>query len=115
MTQHRLDANRLRALRETRGLTQQEVAEGLARSAWAHDKCVVDVNADMVSKWERADKQPSRLYRRFICLLFDVDPAEIGLAVQLPASRECGILALPGVALVEHLDTEAELLKWPWP
>ena len=111
MTQHRLDSSRLRALRETRGLTQQEVAEGLARLAWAHDRCAVGVNADMVSKWERADKQPSRLYRRLICLLFDVDPAEIGLAVQLPAGATCGTVALPGVGVIEHLDKEASLLK----
>jgi len=111
MTQHRLDSNRMRELRQTRGLTQQEVAEGLARLAWAHDRCAVGVNADMVSKWERADKQPSRLYRRLICLFFDVDPAEIGLAVQLRSAQSWGTVELPGVALAEHLDTEAELLK----
>ena len=65
----------------------------------------------MVSKWERADKQPSRLYRRLICLFFDVDPAEIGLAVQLRTAQSWGTVELPGVALVEHLDTEVQLLK----
>ena len=111
MTQHRLDSNRLRELRETRGLTQQEVAEGLARLAWAHDHCAVGVNADMVSKWERADKQPSRLYRRLLCLFFEVDPVDIGFANRLQTPQACATVELPGVALVEHLDREAELLK----
>ena len=46
-------STRLRALREERGWTQQEVAEQLSRLAFLRMKRHVGVNADMVAKWER--------------------------------------------------------------
>jgi hypothetical protein len=68
----------LRAHRERLGMTQTEVAEGLARLAWLHHKGRVGVNADMVSKWERGTKAVSQLYQEMYCALFDVQAAELG-------------------------------------
>lgn len=108
MTQQRMDARRLRDLRRARCLTQQEVAEGLARLAWAHEQSAVGVNSDMVSKWERGAKQPTRIYRRLLCLYFDVAPADLGISVQLPAGTSAA--PAPGLGLVEFLEGEARLL-----
>jgi transcriptional regulator with XRE-family HTH domain len=55
-------------------LTQQDVAERLARLSWAQEQRHVGVNADMVSKWERGEKAPSRFYMRLLCSLFGVTP-----------------------------------------
>ena len=60
------------ALREGRdelGLTQQEVADGLARLAWQRDAKRVGVDANMVSKWERGESRPWAIYRRLLCSL----------------------------------------------
>ncbi|MDQ1675722.1 MAG: hypothetical protein QOC93_866 [Actinomycetota bacterium] len=69
----RVSGVRLRELREARGLTQHEVAEELVHLAWVRDGMHVGVNADMVSKWERDEKHPSRLYTELLGLLYDVD------------------------------------------
>src|SRR5690348_12664653 len=92
---------RLREFRERRGLTQQEVAEELTKLAWSRDHQRVGVNADMVSKWERGEKRPSRMYRDLYCLLFRVTSAELGLTgaeasldlpePQLPEARLAGL------------------------
>jgi DNA-binding XRE family transcriptional regulator len=68
----------LRELRLQRGMTQQEVAEALERLAWVQNTRRVGVNADMVSKWERGQKSPSRFYLRLLCSLFEVDAHELG-------------------------------------
>ena len=61
---------RLQEHRTRLGLTQEAVAEELARLAWVHYGMRVGVNADMVGKWERGEKGPSKLYRRLLCLLY---------------------------------------------
>src|SRR5258708_18437926 len=77
---------RLRALREERGWTQQEVADQISRLAWLRRRERVGVNADMVAKWERGEKRPSPRYRDLLCLLFGADAQTlgIGVAAQLP-------------------------------
>lgn len=72
------NASRLRERRLQRGMTQQEVAEALERLAWLQQSQRVGVNPDMVSKWERGTKRPSRLYLRLLCALFEVTPAQLG-------------------------------------
>jgi hypothetical protein len=103
------DPGQLRVNREIRGLTQQDVAEGLARLAWLHEGKAVGVNADMVSKWERGQKQPSPFYRRLFCLLFEVGPADMCLSSG-PASPLMEP-ALPGSSLIDQLDRESALLR----
>jgi transcriptional regulator with XRE-family HTH domain/tetratricopeptide (TPR) repeat protein len=71
----------LKALREDRGWTQQDVAEQIARLAWLRRREHVGVNADMVAKWERGEKRPSPRYRELLCLLFGVDAQALGIGV----------------------------------
>ena len=70
---------RLQEHRTRLDLTQEAVAEELARLAWVHYEMRVGVNADMVGKWERGEKRPSKLYRRVFCLLFQATEEELGL------------------------------------
>ncbi len=70
------DAVPWRRLRQSRGMTQQDVADALAQLAWTHESRRVGANADMVSKWERGEKSPSAFYRRLLGLLFDA-PATV--------------------------------------
>ena len=77
---------RLRALREERGWTQQDVAEQVSRLAWLRQHEHVGVNADMVAKWERGDKRPSPRYRELLSLVFETDAHGLGLAGSAPAA-----------------------------
>ena len=72
---------RLQEHRTRLDLTQEAVAEELARLAWVHSGMRVGVNADMVGKWERGEKRPSKLYRRLLCLLYQATEEELGLRV----------------------------------
>lgn len=66
-------AERIRSLRERRGWTQLQVAQHLDRLAWTQSGKHVGVNADMVAKWERGVKAPSRRYQELLGCLFDDD------------------------------------------
>ena len=69
---------RLQERRARAHLTQEAVAEELARLAWVHQGIRVGVNADMVGKWERGEKRPSKFYRRLLCLLYECSAEELG-------------------------------------
>src|SRR5712692_6650699 len=100
---------RLKALRQERGWTQQEVAEQLDRLAWLRRHKRVGVNADMVAKWERGEKRPSPLYRELLCLLFETDAQALGIGGPVPA--ETGVRAeADGSSLIEMLGGAASLL-----
>jgi DNA-binding transcriptional regulator YiaG len=58
-------------------LTQEQVAEQVALIAWERFAVRVGVDARMVSKWERGEKRPSRLYQECLRLLFN-DPEMFG-------------------------------------
>ncbi|HET9894626.1 MAG TPA: helix-turn-helix transcriptional regulator [Streptosporangiaceae bacterium] len=75
---------KLRALREERGWTQQEVADQLVRLAWVRQHEHVGVNSDMVAKWERGDKRPSPRYRQLLSVLFEADVHALGLGGAAP-------------------------------
>jgi DNA-binding transcriptional regulator YiaG len=62
---------RLQWHRQRLRLTQEQVAEQVALIAWERFAVRVGVDARMVSKWERGEKRPSRLYRECLRLLFD--------------------------------------------
>ena len=70
---------RLKALREERGWTQQDVADQVSRLAWLRRRERVGINSDMVAKWERGEKRPSRRYRELLCLLFGTDAYSLGI------------------------------------
>jgi hypothetical protein len=97
----------VRHLREHRlraGLTQQEAAERLAELAWQLEHIHVGVNADMVSKWERGLKQPSKLYRRLFAAMY-------GLRPQPPAGTLPAQLLDSCSASLDRLGPQAELLR----
>jgi transcriptional regulator with XRE-family HTH domain len=59
-------------------LTQEQVAEELVRLAWEHHGVRVGADGQMVSKWERGEKRPSRLYRQLLCLLYCATQEQLG-------------------------------------
>jgi transcriptional regulator with XRE-family HTH domain len=59
-------------------LTQEQVAEELVRLAWEHHGVRVGADGQMVSKWERGEKRPSRLYRQLLCLLYCTTHEQLG-------------------------------------
>lgn len=71
----------LRGHRERHGLTQQDVAAMLAELAWARLRQRVGVTADMVSKWERGIKRPTRLYQHLLAELYGTTRAGLGFRV----------------------------------
>jgi tetratricopeptide (TPR) repeat protein len=88
----------LRQHRALLSLTLEEVTAELGRLAWAHYGVHVGVNADMVGKWERGEKRPSKLYRQLLCLLYQSSAEELGLgepggSSQLP--RAGGLVVPP--------------------
>src|SRR5436190_23423692 len=70
----------LREARRDRGWTQEEAADQLARLAWVRCGERVGVNADMIAKWERGEKNPSTRYRELLCLLYGATPEYLGIA-----------------------------------
>ncbi len=78
---------KLRALREERGWTQQDVAEQISRLAWLREHEHVGINADMVAKWERGNKTPSPRYRELLCLVFETDAHGLGLGGPAPVAE----------------------------
>ncbi len=99
----------LRALREQRGWTQQEVADQVARMAWLRKSDRVGVNADMVAKWERGDKKPSARYRELLSLVFETDARGLGLGGPVHTVT-VGADDLDGNSLIEMLGGAATLL-----
>src|SRR6266545_4169994 len=107
---------RLQQHRARLDLSQEGVAEELARLAWVHYEIKVGVNADMVGKWERGEKQPSKLYRDLLCQFYKTTPE--GLAFR-PMNRRkflwsaatvsAATLALPAQTS-RHVDPEAAAL-----
>jgi transcriptional regulator with XRE-family HTH domain len=70
----------LREARQDRNWTQEEAADQLARLAWVRLGERVGVNANMIAKWERGEKNPSPRYRELFCLLYGATPEYLGIA-----------------------------------
>lgn len=115
---------RIRELREERGWTQEETAEQLHKLAYMRDRTHVGVNADMVAKWERGDKRPSRMYRDLLCLLFGVTaeylrlgPARAGKHTvaerPVPANADDSLVTALGgaAAILDQLGTAGAILQ----
>jgi transcriptional regulator with XRE-family HTH domain len=71
--------NRLAAYRVAARLTQGEVATLLSKLSYELDGIRANVTAEMISRWERGARRPSRVYRRLLCELHDADEVELGL------------------------------------
>jgi len=100
---------RLKALREERGWTQQDVADQVSRLAWLRRHERVGINADMVAKWERGEKRPSPRYRELLCFLFGTDAQSLGIGGTSQA--ETGVHAeADDSSLIEMLGGAASLL-----
>ncbi|MGB8381182.1 MAG: helix-turn-helix transcriptional regulator, partial [Dermatophilaceae bacterium] len=93
----------LRVLRESRGLTQQELAEAVAQLAWSENQRAVGLNADMISKWERGLKLPSRMYVRLLSAFFGLGIPEFRMVLGPPEpSTSTGAAGVPSP--LSHLD-----------
>src|SRR6266516_3762129 len=97
-------------------LSQEEVAEELAGLAWVHYKINVGVNADMVGKWERGEKRPSKIYRDLLCRLYKATPEKLGFRpvnrrefLWTAATVGTATFAVPG-HLPRRVDPEAPAL-----
>ena len=103
---------RLRKARESRHLTQAEVAERLAELAWYRDHSRLGISSDMVSKWERGEKRPSRLYRQLLCLLFGTSLEELGLgtAARMSSSEITPVSDVPWADVLVALGADGQLL-----
>jgi transcriptional regulator with XRE-family HTH domain/tetratricopeptide (TPR) repeat protein len=77
--------NRLREYRHRLGLTQNETAEALGAIAWDRLRQRIGVDAGMISKWERGEKRPRRLYRELFCALYEADEYQLALRPPRPA------------------------------
>ena len=88
-------AFRLQELRAKLGISQEEVAAGIARVAYEADGKQVGVNAMMVSKWERGFAHPCRRYQRLLCKFYGVSRTELGLA---PDDRTTSSKVQPSLA-----------------
>lgn len=104
----------LREARRDRGWTQEEAADQLARLAWVRLGERVGVNADMIAKWERGEKNPSPRYRELLCLLYGATPEYLGIArVTKSTTRSSPATASPAVterSLVDALGGAAAIL-----
>jgi transcriptional regulator with XRE-family HTH domain len=111
---------RLKECRAEQGLTQQAVAERLAALAWTHTGTHVGVNPDMISKWERGEKPPSRLYQQLFCLVFERTPSELGFrssagrtAPPAPTAERHGfeVTLLEAATILETLGPAGQLIR----
>jgi len=76
-TQHTQTNTRLRRQRLLRGWSLQTVVEQLC-TLCEEEEDVPGVTADMVSKWERGERKPSRFYQTKLCLLYNTTADQLG-------------------------------------
>lgn len=93
-------------LRDSRGETQEDVADALTRLATTRDVPVsVAPTANHVSRWERGLVRPTGIYRQLLAEHFGVSVAELGLTRQRVSATVAGGPASAianGLALVEE-------------
>src|SRR4051794_29198179 len=97
-------AARIRNRRVECGFTQEALAEELRRIAWLNKAIRVGVTSNMISKWERGEKSLCRLYRELLCLVLDLEPADL----RLPASLRHRFQWQAGVSGSQHAEQEHE-------
>src|SRR5262249_10179379 len=100
---------RLRALREERGWTQQEVAEQVSRLAWLRRQQHLGTRAASGCEGERGGRGVSRRCRELLCLLFETDAHALGFGG--PATAEASVPGeVDGNSLIDMLGGAASLL-----
>ena len=105
-----LSGPRLRALREDRGWTQQYVADQVGRVAWLRLHQRVGVNSDMVAKWEREVKAPSRRYQDLLALVFGIQSWNVAPSAGTKAAPSAGGGQELDASLLDTLGGAASLL-----
>src|SRR5215471_5187454 len=76
----------LRQQRLLRGWSLQHVVEQLCLLC-QEEEDVPGVSADMVSKWERGERKPSRFYQTKLCLLYNTTADQLGFLDALDSQK----------------------------
>src|SRR6266550_1021781 len=102
----------LRQQRLMRGWSLQHVVEQLC-SLCQEEEDVPGVTADMVSKWERGERKPSRFYQTKLCLLYNMKADQLGF-LEIPdihktshANEFRSVLAIPSFIPSSSASTKA--------
>lgn len=85
----------LRRQRLLRGWTLDRVAKELC-TLCQEEAHVPGVNADMISKWERGERKPSRFYQAKLCQLYGATADQLGLigAYVIAGAMACGFFVI---------------------
>ena len=92
----------LRQQRLLRGWSLRHVVEQLC-SLCEEEEDVLGVTSDMVSKWERGERKPSRIYQTKLCLLYNTTADRLGFLdssnLQIPSqsNETSNALTIPSV------------------
>jgi tetratricopeptide (TPR) repeat protein/transcriptional regulator with XRE-family HTH domain len=92
----------LRQQRLMRGWSLQHVVEQLCSLCQEEDD-VPGVTKDMVSKWERGERKPSRFYQTKLCLLYNTTAVQLGfldtsdLHEPSPSNKTSTALTIPSI------------------
>ena len=88
----------LRHQRLLRGWTLQQVVDELCKLC-EEEEDVPGVTADMVSKWERGERKPSRFYQSKLCVLYSKSADQLGfieaIAISEPSQTNSSHSLLP--------------------
>jgi len=103
------ESNGLRGFRDRLGISQADVADELVRLADA-DGDQVNVDASMISKWERGAKRPRRHYRRLFCRFYDATEEELGFRVLIGGKNHAAEEQLSSVANICRVSTSEAIL-----
>ena len=97
MTAERVANDRLREHREQLGLTQEGMGDHLGQIVWELHRKVVNPGGGAVSKWERGERRPSRLYREAYRVSAHASDEELGFVRrrQLPSTNAAAALDHP--------------------
>src|ERR1700736_5469327 len=104
----------LRQQRLLRGWSLQHVVEQLC-SLCQEEEDVPGVTADMVSKWERGERKPSRFYQTKLCVLYKSTADQLGFIeaqyTPEPIPTSDNQVALTASTFVPSLSTSTQAIE----
>src|ERR1700736_430312 len=83
----RLALPKLRAARQRRGWTEDDLAAAVLDVAEALGEPAPGIGGGQVSKWERGDRRPGPYYRAPLCLALECTAEQVGLPATPSLSR----------------------------